>query len=84
MKQTARNQWNSVTLSKNYEDPVVIFSPLTFKGRQPAHIRVQNVQDGSFELQIEEWGYLDGRHLAKQLIILCWRQALTVLQMAGF
>ena len=65
--QADRNTWNSVTLSQNYENPVVIFSPLTTNGGQPAHIRVKNVLGNSFEWQIEEWDYLDGYHIAEKV-----------------
>ena len=67
VRQVSRNHWQSVTLTQSYEDPVVIFSPLTFDGNQSAHIRVKNITNGSFEWQIEEWAYLDGKHLAEKV-----------------
>ena len=67
IEQADRNTWNSVTLTKNYQNPVVIFSPLTTNGGQAAHIRVKNVLGNSFEWQIEEWDYLDGYHIAEKV-----------------
>ena len=67
IEQVDRSTWHKVSMTKNYQDPVIIFSPLTTDGSQPAHIRVKNVNGNSFEWQIEEWAYLDGYHLAEKV-----------------
>ena len=67
VKQINKSEWKIVNLTQTYTNPVVIFSPLTFKGGQPAHIRVKNVSSQAFEWQIEEWDYLDGYHLAEKV-----------------
>ncbi len=67
IQQPDSNTWHSVTLSKTYQDPVIIFSALTTNGGQAAHTRVRNVSGNSFEWQIEEWDYLDGYHIAEKV-----------------
>ena len=41
VNQINKSEWKIVNLTQTYTNPVVIFSPLTFKGGQPAHIRVK-------------------------------------------
>ena len=57
--------WHTVTLKNSFTRPVVLMNILTMNGRQPCHIRLRNVQNSSFEFQIEEWEYLDQRHLTE-------------------
>lgn len=57
--------WRTVPLEGSYDDPVVVASPASAEGSQPAHPRVRNVTDDSFELQVEEWNYQDGSHVTE-------------------
>ncbi|MCM8538012.1 MAG: zinc-dependent metalloprotease [Lentisphaeraceae bacterium] len=66
-EQIDRKTWNSVQLSQSFKNPVIVFSPLTKNGYQPAQIRVKNVEESSFEWQIEEWSNLDGYHIAEKI-----------------
>jgi len=59
---TVDEEWQSVSLSGSYEDPVVLAPTLSYRGPQPATVRLRNVTVGSFEVAVEEWLYLDGRH----------------------
>src|SRR3989344_4293193 len=52
--------------------PVVIAQPLSYKGVQPAHIRIKNVTNTGFDLKIEEWGYMDGVHAKEDVGFLVW------------
>ncbi|MBL8012765.1 MAG: cellulase family glycosylhydrolase, partial [Candidatus Omnitrophica bacterium] len=61
------SQWHTVKLSKTYTEPVVFMQINTFHGRQPAHIRLRSVGSGSFQFQIEEWDYLDQKHLLEDV-----------------
>jgi len=56
------NQWHTVNLNTTYHDPVVIMQLMSFRGSQPAHTRLRNITEGSFEYQIEEWDYEDQVH----------------------
>jgi hypothetical protein len=61
------SQWHTVKLSHTFTEPVVLMQIDTFHGRQPAHIRVKNVGADSFQFQIEEWDYLDQKHLLEDI-----------------
>lgn len=66
--QADRDSWKTVNLSNNYTDPVIIFSPLSANGADPAVVRVKNVTANSFEWQIEEWDYLgSGSHATEEV-----------------
>jgi hypothetical protein len=54
--------WHTVSLDGNYTSPVVFAQIMTYNGEHPSHTRIRNVGPDSFDLKIEEWGYLDGRH----------------------
>ncbi|MEM9266950.1 MAG: glycoside hydrolase family 9 protein, partial [Cyanobacteria bacterium P01_F01_bin.13] len=56
------HSWQTIALDNNYVNPVVIVSDPTFKGSDPAAIRVQNVTNSSFQLRLQEPNYKDGRH----------------------
>ncbi|MFB6283196.1 MAG: S8 family serine peptidase [Halobacteria archaeon] len=58
----AAGDWQKVELDGKYTDPVVVTSPLTYSGHDPSHVRVRNVKEDSFEMQIEEWDYLNEKH----------------------
>jgi len=62
ISQTSRDVWQTVNLTKTFNDPVILFSPLTYNGADQAHIRVRNVTGNSFQFKIEEWDHLDGVH----------------------
>ncbi len=65
VSQADADRWHTVHLGGTYADPVVVLSPLSFNGAQPAAPRVRNVTSSSFEFQIDEWDYLDGGHVAE-------------------
>lgn len=64
-QQNSASQWYTITLNRTYNDPVVVMGPLSYAGVSPAVVRVRNVTNNSFEWQIDEWDYLDGRHGAE-------------------
>lgn len=64
------NGWTTVNLNNTYTDPVVIVSPASYEGSDPSTVRVRNVSSGSFEVQIDEWDYLDGGHGGETLSYL--------------
>ena len=65
--QTDGDDWHSVTLTANFCTPVVIAQVMTHNGSDPCHVRIRNVDGGSFEFQIEEWDYLTGHHVAEDV-----------------
>ncbi len=56
------DQWQTVQLSKNFQNPVVVMGAPSRAGGEPVTVRVQNVTGNSFQVRIQEWDYLDGRH----------------------
>ncbi|RBI60805.1 hypothetical protein DMJ13_17910 [halophilic archaeon] len=63
-EQPERRSWNQVDTAVQ-QNRVVIAKPLSNNGWQPTHVRLRNVTDGDFEYQLEEWAYLDGRHVTE-------------------
>ncbi|WP_433633009.1 hypothetical protein [Halomicrococcus sp. NG-SE-24] len=77
--QPNRESWTAVdTIAQ--QDRVVIGKPLSSNGGQPTHVRLQNVADGDFEYQFEEWAYLDGRHVTETFHSLAVQPMEQVLQ----
>jgi|GEM_PF-3025439 len=68
--QISSSEWTTVTLTNTYTNPVVIMSPLSYNGNQPATLRVKDVTSTSFKYQIDEWDYLDGVHEAETFFYL--------------
>ena len=62
LTQSGPDAWHRVELTNTYDAPVVIAQLATVDDPDPATVRVRNVEAGHFELQIDEWDYLDGVH----------------------
>ena len=60
--QASSTQWHSVTLTNDYQSPVVVMGPPSYGGANQMNMRVRNVTSNSFEYQLDEWDYLDGAH----------------------
>ena len=66
--QPDRATWHSIKLKHGgYSNPVVAAQLMSIRGTQPAHTRIRNIDGDSFELQVEEWKYLDGLHPAEDI-----------------
>ncbi len=63
----ANHNWNTVATPGELTDPVIIAGPPSQNGDDPGVVRLRNVQSGSFEVQFQEWDYLDGWHSAEQI-----------------
>lgn len=61
-KVTVDHNFQTVALSHKYHNPVVVLGGLSTTDAAPATIRVQNLNLNSFQVQIDEWDYLDGTH----------------------
>ncbi|MBD3317881.1 MAG: carbohydrate-binding protein, partial [Chitinivibrionales bacterium] len=66
----SRDDWDQVTFTNTWTDPVVVVSPVSFNGNDPSVIRVRNVTATGFEVQVEEWEYLDGSHPTENVYYL--------------
>lgn len=67
VNQQNRGMWHTVELQNTYRDPVVIMQLMSMKGNQPSHMRIRNVESNAFEFKIEEWDYLDQRHVSESI-----------------
>ena len=56
------HNWKTVSLSKTYTKPVVIFGGASNNDGTALTIAVRNVTENSFEVQIDEWDNEDGNH----------------------
>lgn len=52
-----------VNFSHRFEQPVVLAHSVTKKGGQPYVIRIYNIDNQGFTIKLQEYGYLDGRHV---------------------
>ncbi|MEM1320597.1 MAG: PA14 domain-containing protein, partial [Bacteroidota bacterium] len=60
INQTNSSTWQTVTLSRTYTNPVVVTGPIGWNASGFMTTRVRNVGTNSFEVQIDEWDYLNG------------------------
>jgi uncharacterized protein (DUF1800 family) len=65
--QPTAGTWKSVTFSKSYANPVVVFGPATQNDTEPVGVRVRNVTSTGFEWQFDEWDFQDGIHSQEQV-----------------
>jgi hypothetical protein len=56
------HNWKRVAFRKPFSDPIVVATPLSYNGADPAVLRMRNIDAIGFEIRIQEWNYLDGRH----------------------
>jgi hypothetical protein len=54
--------WKFVPLTKPFVNPVVVAEPMSVKDSTPAVIRIRYVNNIGFEMRVQEWDYLDGKH----------------------
>lgn len=59
---TVDEPWQTYELTRTYESPIVIATPLSFNGPHPCHVRLRNVSRDRFDARIEEWRYLNRVH----------------------
>jgi len=64
------DQWKSVSLKQPYVNPVIILSPVSDFGAQPCTTRVRAAGENGFECKINEWEYMDGRHVQEEICFL--------------
>ncbi|TKB23976.1 DUF4082 domain-containing protein [Desulfopila sp. IMCC35006] len=55
-------EWVKVLFKNSFSEPVVVASPPTVNGTDPALVRIRNIDKEGFEIRIQEWDYLDGSH----------------------
>lgn len=61
--QRTSGAWATVSLARPLADPVVVTGPPSYDGTDPVAVRVRDVGPEGFEVQLDEWDYLDGKHV---------------------
>jgi len=64
------HNWQRVSFSQAFANPVVIAGPPSFKGSDPTVVRMNDVAFDGFDVRLQEWAYLDGSHVNETLSYL--------------
>lgn len=63
----ADHTYTSVKLAQSYTNPIVVGGPLSTFGGDAASFRFNSIREDGFKWKIEEWSYLDQRHVVEDL-----------------
>ncbi|MBD0405127.1 LamG-like jellyroll fold domain-containing protein [Flammeovirga sp. EKP202] len=67
--QLSASDWTTVTFDVPFSAaPIVVAGPLSANGSAPSIPRVRNVSKYGFEIQVDEWDYLDGVHTKPEVV----------------
>lgn len=61
------DKWQYVSFNRTFNDPVVVTGSLSDNSKEPTVVRIRNVTPAGFEVRIQEWEYLDGKHTVETL-----------------
>jgi hypothetical protein len=67
---TVTTSWQTVNFGRTFTTPVVVVGPLSRNDTASALVRIRNVTATGFEIRIQEWNYLDGKHAGEQVTYL--------------
>ncbi|QLE00117.1 T9SS type A sorting domain-containing protein [Galbibacter sp. BG1] len=70
LKKQNTGEFASYFFEASYSNPVVVIPSISYNGSQPAFARIKNIQPNGFDYKIEEWDYLDGKHVEETLPLL--------------
>jgi hypothetical protein len=56
------HQWQRVSFTGIFIDPVVVAKPASLNDPKPGVVRIRNVDETGFDIRIQEWDYLKGIH----------------------
>jgi hypothetical protein len=68
------HNWTHVTLANTFQHPVVVAGPLSHTGDDPSVVRIRNVDSNGFDIRVQEWDYLNGRHTTETVSYLVIEQ----------
>ena len=75
----ADNNWTKINFSKSYQAPIVVAGPPGYADAAPATIRIRNVTSTGFEVRIQEWDYLDGKHAPERFSFIVMEKGIYTL-----
>lgn len=58
--------WQWVPFRAPFVDPIVVVKGLSANGWEPSVVRVRDIGPAGFWVRVQEWNYLDGRHVPEQ------------------
>lgn len=73
------HEWRMVKFANTFSNPVVFLSPPSYVDKDPVVTRVRNLTKQGFEVRIQEWDYLDGKHMYETVNYLAVEQGQTTL-----
>ncbi len=56
------DKWIRVTTSEYFNNPIVIAGPVSRNEDEPCVVRLRNIDKSGFDIRLQEWDYLDGKH----------------------
>ena len=59
---TINNEWQRIDYDQEFDDPIVVASPLSRNSSDPAIVRIRNVDETGFEIRVQEWDYQNDDH----------------------
>ena len=73
------SDWVRVPFTNTFAKPALFVSPPTQNGSQPVLTRIRNLDSTGFEIRLQEWNYLDDRHVDETVYFLALEQGTTTL-----
>lgn len=77
------SDWVKVNFANTFNNPMVFVSPASYNDKEATTIRIRNVTKLGFEVRLQEWDYLDGKHLSETVNFLVLEQGQTPLPNGG-
>ena len=68
------NNWVRVEITENFVNPIVVTGSPSSNDSQPCVIRLRNIDKTGFEIRLQEWDYLDGKHSSETVAYLILEQ----------
>lgn len=73
------NEWVRIKLENTFINPAVFVSPATNNDKEAVVTRVRNLDKSGFEIRLQEWEYLDGKHHEETVSFLVLEQGQSTL-----
>ncbi|MCJ7601779.1 MAG: hypothetical protein MUO63_09810, partial [Desulfobulbaceae bacterium] len=66
--------WQRISFNTSFTNPVVVAKIVSQIDKNPCIVRIKNVDATEFDMRINEWDYLDGRHSVERVSYLVLEQ----------
>lgn len=68
------SNWVRVNFENSFTNPAVFVSPPTNIDKEATLVRIRNLDKTGFEIRLQEWDYLDGKHLQETVSFIALEQ----------